>query len=174
MLTYALLFYSPFSLGWLPIILLLSKQVFGHNRYPVKWYHSFQSGCLINNKCPLPTSFSWYNSLHIRVNHSNSEYWQPNLWYSVWVDNGSRLVDVYLILFFSCMHIWTHPIISRNINYLSLWFLWSWYVSGANVLINLIISRHWKPVTFSHSILWRRNVLLNKCLMILGFCCVTS
>ena len=106
--------------------------------------------------------------------HSNYEYCQPTLWYYGYVDTGRRLLDLCLIILFSCVHIWTHPIITKNINYLSLWFFSSWYVSEINLLTKLIILRHRKPVTCSSSIWWSGNFLLNNCVMIPMFCCVAS
>ena len=91
------------------------------------------------------------------------------LLFSSRLDTGSSILDMYLILFLNCIHIWNHSIITKSIDYIFLWFFWTWYLSEVNVLTNLIIQLHQKPVVSSHSIWRRSNLLLNNYLLILGF-----
>ena len=89
-----------------------------------------------------------YETLFICMVNLQLIMFQPNLCYSGWIDTENSILDLYLIIFLSCMHIWNHIIISNNGNYISIWFLWSWYISGANVLTNIIIPQTSKTCYF--------------------------
>ena len=86
-------------------------------------------------------------------------YFQPNLWHSGWVGTGNRILDLYLIIFLSSVHIWNHPIITTNKKYLFLWCMLPWYASGVNVLAHIIISSHQENDTCFHLQLMAERVV---------------